>query len=157
VVNAVGADAAAAAGGALAVHLTGALRVAKAVGPVLQQQGFGTLLNLTSIGGEVAFGDDVEIAASAAAVAMLTRTLACEWSGHGIRVNAIAAGPIEGTASSAIGRMPLGRAVSVQDIAETAAFLLSPDAAYVTGSVIAVDGGLSVYAGPDRAVAGDLS
>jgi NAD(P)-dependent dehydrogenase (short-subunit alcohol dehydrogenase family) len=157
VVNAVGADAAAAAGGALAVHLTGALRVAKAVGPVLQPQGFGTLLNLTSIGGDVAFGDDVEAASSAAAVAMLTRTLACEWSGHGIRVNAIAAAPIEGTASSAIGRMPLGRAVSAQDIAETAAFLLSPDAAYVTGSVIAVDGGLSVYAGPDRAVAGDLS
>ncbi|MCK1480826.1 SDR family oxidoreductase [Bradyrhizobium sp. 197] len=157
VVNAVGADAVAAAGGALAVHLTGALRVAKAVGPVLQRQGFGTLLNLTSVGGEVAFGEDAEVAASAAAVAMLTRTLACEWSGRGIRVNAIAAGPIEGTAASAIGRMPLGRAVSVQDIAETAAFLLSPDAAYVTGSVIAVDGGLSVYAGPDRAVAGDLS
>ena len=157
VANAVGADAVASVGGALAAHLTGAVRVAKAVGPVLQQQGFGTLLNLTSIGGEVAFGEDVEVASSAAAVAMLTRTLACEWSGHGIRVNAIAAGPIEGTASSAIGRMPLGRAVSVQDIAETAAFLLSSDAAYVTGSVIAVDGGLSVYAGPDRAIAGDLA
>ena len=144
-------------GGALAVHLTGALRAAKAVGPILQRQGFGTLLNLTSIGGDIAFGEDVEVAASAAAVAMLTRTLACEWSGRGIRVNAIAAGPIEGTASSAIGRMPLGRAISVQDIAETAAFLLSPDAAYVTGSVIAVDGGLSVYAGPDRAVSGGSS
>src|SRR5207244_4064062 len=49
VVNAVGAEAVTAASGVLAVHLTGALRVAKAVGPILQQQGFGTLLNLTSI------------------------------------------------------------------------------------------------------------
>lgn len=136
--------------GALDSHLTGALRVAKAAAPVLRQQGFGTLVNLTSIGGDVALGGDVETAASAAAVAMLTRTLASEWSGHGIRVNAIAAGPIEGTSSSAIGRIPLGRAPSAQDIAEAAAFLLGGDASFVTGSVIAVDGGLSIYAGPDR-------
>ena len=157
VVNAVGIDAviAASANGALVNHLTGALRVAKAAGPVLQQQGFGTLLNLTSIGGEVSLGGDVEAAASAASVAMFTRTLASEWSGRGIRVNAIAAGPIEGTPSGAIGRIPLGRAVSAYDVAETAAFLVSADAGYVTGSVIAVDGGLSVYAGPDRSVAGD--
>jgi len=158
IVNAVGTEAVVVAnrscGGALAEHLTGALRVAKAAAPVLQQQGFGSLVNLTSIGGEVALGGDVEAAASAAAVAMFTRTLACEWSGHGIRVNAIAAGPIEGTSSSTIGRIPLGRAASARDIAETATFLLSPDAGYVAGSVIAVDGGLSVYAGPDRAVAG---
>lgn len=153
VVNAVGADAVITgnSGQALAVHLTGAVRVAKAAGPILRQQGFGTLLNLTSIGGEIAFCDNVETAASAGAVAMLTRTLACEWGGNGIRVNAIAAGPIEAT-SNAVRRMPLGRAVSAQDLAETAAFLLGPDAGYVTGSVITVDGGLSVHAGPDRAV-----
>lgn len=156
VANAVGVDAVITghSGDALEVHLTGALRVAKAAGPVLQQQGFGTLLNLTSIGGDVAFGGHVEAAASAGGVAMLTRTLACEWSGHGIRVNAIAAGPTEGTESRAIERMPLGRAVSARDIAEAAAFLLSAAAGYVTGSVITVDGGLSVHAGPDRAVAG---
>jgi NAD(P)-dependent dehydrogenase (short-subunit alcohol dehydrogenase family) len=155
VANVVGADAVIAgnSGEALAVHLTGAVRVAKAAGPILQQQGFGTLVNLTSIGGDVALGDHVEAAASAGAVAMLTRTLACEWSGHGIRVNAIAAGPIEAT-SNAVRRMPLGPAVSAQDIAETAAFLLGTDAGYVTGSVVTVDGGLSVHAGPDRAVAG---
>src|SRR5262249_14513274 len=136
VVNAVGADAVVVgnSGEALSVHLSGAVRVAKAAGPILLQQGFGPLVNLTSIGGEVALGSHVEAAASAGAVAMLTRTLACEWSGHGIRVNVIAAGPIEAT-SSAVRRMPLGRAVSVRDVAETAAFLLSADAGYVTGSV----------------------
>lgn len=155
IVNAIGADTVIAgnSGEALAVHLTGAVRVARAVGPILRQQGFGTLVNLTSIGGEVAFGDHVEAAASAGAVVMLTRTLACEWSGHGIRVNAIAAGPTEAT-SNAVRRMPLGRAISAQDIAEAAAFLLSADAGYVTGSVITIDGGLSVHAGPDRAVSG---
>nr|WP_249157952.1 SDR family oxidoreductase [Bradyrhizobium jicamae] len=155
VANAVGADAVISGKSdeALADHLTGAVRVARTAGPILRQQGFGTLVNLTSIGGEVAFGDNVEAAASAGAVTMLTRTLACEWSGHGIRVNAIAAGPIDATAH-AVRRMPLGRAVSAQDIAETAAFLLSAEAGYVTGSVITVDGGLSVHAGPDCSVAG---
>lgn len=156
VLNAIGADAVIAgkSGDALAVHLTGAVRVAKAVGPILRQQGFGTLVNLTSIGGEVVLNDHVEAAASAGAVAMLTRTLACEWSGYGIRVNAIAAGPIGAAASHAVERMPLGLAVSAQDIAQAAAFLLGAGAGYATGSVITVDAGYSVHAGPDRSVAG---
>jgi NAD(P)-dependent dehydrogenase (short-subunit alcohol dehydrogenase family) len=130
-------------------HLVGALRVAKAVGPLLLRQGFGALVNLTSVDADVVFGADAGRAANAAAVAMFTRTLACEWGGHGVRVNAIGVGPFGDVPSEALARIPLGRAVSPQDVAEVADFLLSAEAGYVTGSVIAVDGGLSIYTGPD--------
>ena len=83
---------------------------------------------------------------------MFTRTLACEWGGQGVRVNAIAAGPFGDVASDALARIPLGRAASPQDVAEVADFLLSAEAGYVTGSVIAVDGGLSISVGADRAL-----
>ncbi|WP_108513840.1 SDR family oxidoreductase [Bradyrhizobium algeriense] len=131
-------------------HLVGALRVAKAVGPTLLRQGFGVLVNLTSIDADVVLGADAGRAANAAAVAMFSRTLACEWAGHGVRVNAIAAGLFGDVPSEVSARIPLGRAASPQDTAEVAAFLLSMEAGYVTGSVIAVDGGLSISAAPDR-------
>ena len=133
-------------------HLVGALRVAKAVGPTLLRQGFGVLVNLTSIDADVVLGADAGRAAHAAAVAMFTRTLACEWGGQGVRVNAIAAGPFGDVPSEALARIPLGRAASPQDVAEVADFLLSAEAGYVTGSVIAVDGGLSISAGPGRSL-----
>jgi NAD(P)-dependent dehydrogenase (short-subunit alcohol dehydrogenase family) len=131
-------------------HLVGALRVAKAVGPTLLKQGFGVLVNLTSVDADVVLGADAGRAANAAAVAMFTRTLACEWAGHGVRVNAIAAGLFGDVPSEALARIPLGRAASPQDVAEVANFLLSVEAGYVTGSVVAVDGGASISAGPDR-------
>jgi NAD(P)-dependent dehydrogenase (short-subunit alcohol dehydrogenase family) len=134
------------------VHLVGALRVAKAVGPTLLRQGFGVLVNLTSVDANVVLGADAGRAANAAAVAMFTRTLACEWGGQGVRANAIAAGPFGDVAPVALARIPLGRAASSQDVAEVADFLLSAEAGYVTGSVIAVDGGLSIYTGPDRSL-----
>jgi NAD(P)-dependent dehydrogenase (short-subunit alcohol dehydrogenase family) len=133
-------------------HLVGALRVAKAVGPTLLRQGFGVLVNLTSIDADVVLGADAGRAANAAAVAMFTRTLACEWGGQGVRVNAIAAGSFGDGPSEALARIPLGRAASPQDVAEVADFLLSAEAGYVTGSVITVDGGLSISAGPGRAL-----
>jgi NAD(P)-dependent dehydrogenase (short-subunit alcohol dehydrogenase family) len=116
----------------------------------LLRQGFGALVNLTSVDADVVLGTDARRAANAAAVAMFTRTLASEWGGHGVRVNAIAAGLFGDVPSGVLARVPLGRAATPQDIAEVADFLLSAEAGFVTGSVITVDGGLSISAGPDR-------
>jgi NAD(P)-dependent dehydrogenase (short-subunit alcohol dehydrogenase family) len=114
-------------------------------------QGFGSLVNLTTVAGQVGGVGPVGGSAAAAAVGMLTRTMACEWGGSGLRVNALTAGPILGDDPAWVSRMPLGRLIDPMEVAATAAFLLSADAGYVSGSMIAVDGGLGSHAGPDLA------
>lgn len=94
------------------------------------------------------------VAAAKAGVDSLTRTCAVEWGRHGIRVNAVMPGPIEGTegmtrfsdatAEEGKSNVPLGRDGTPNDIANTVLFLVSEAAAYVTGQVFAVDGGSTV-------------
>jgi NAD(P)-dependent dehydrogenase (short-subunit alcohol dehydrogenase family) len=105
------------------------------------------------------------VCAAKAGVDMLTRVLAIEWGGDGIRVNSVVPGPIEGTegmarlaatpeAREAIVRgVPLGRMGTPQDVANLVLFLASPQAAWISGAVIPVDGGWSTNAAAGLAAA----
>lgn len=96
------------------------------------------------------------VCAAKAGVDMLARTLALEWGGAGVRVNALWPGAVAGTEGMErltpdeeqrerlAQKLPLGRFATGEDIAETALFLSSPSAAYITGSVVVCDGGLSL-------------
>jgi gluconate 5-dehydrogenase len=139
------------------VNATGAFLCTREVGRRLIERGApGAILNVASVAGlagsppEVL--DAVGYTASKGALIAMTRDLAVKWARYGIRVNAVAPGffPTKMTqavlahADRAIARaVPLGRLGSETDLMGAAVFLLSPAAAYVTGQVLAVDGGMT--------------
>jgi NAD(P)-dependent dehydrogenase (short-subunit alcohol dehydrogenase family) len=142
------------------VNLDGALRVAMAAAPLLERQG-GAILNIASIMGMLGSKDSIPYSTAKGGLVNLTRCLACDLAERGIRVNAIAPGFIDtrmarlpdGSHEHATplfqdfylghGRIPARRAGQPEDIAGPAAFLVSDDAAYVTGQILLVDGGVS--------------
>ncbi len=115
----------------LARHLDRQFLAAQSAGRIMLRQGYGAVVNLTGACGLAAGMGPDGGSAAAAAVGMLTRTMACEWGGSGVRVNALAVGPLPEAA----------------DVAAAAGFLLSGRASYVTGSAMVMDGGLSIHAG----------
>jgi NAD(P)-dependent dehydrogenase (short-subunit alcohol dehydrogenase family) len=97
----------------------------------------------------------VHVGAAKAGIDMMMRNLALEWGRHGIRVNSIVPGPIEGTEGmkrlagpeakqAIIDAVPLRRMGTVDDIGQTAAFLASPLASYISGCVVVCDGGANL-------------
>ncbi len=136
----------------LDVNLTGTLRACQIFGKTMLAQKSGAIINIASLATFVAFRDVAAYGASKAAVGALTKSLAVEWARHGVRVNAIAPGIfptslneslIHGTARGRelLLRTPMGRYGNPEEVAGAAVFLASDAAAFVTGQIIAVDGG----------------
>jgi NAD(P)-dependent dehydrogenase (short-subunit alcohol dehydrogenase family) len=139
-------------GDVLDVNLSGPLRCAQAVLPLMEGAGGGSIVNVSSVHGSSAHERLAAYAASKAALEMLTRTLALEWCEKGIRVNAVAPGYLETdmTAglrahdrwrSSLLERIPMNRFGDPAEVAGAVVFLASSASSYVTGATLAVDGG----------------
>ena len=136
----------------LETNLTGTLRACRVFGRHMIQQNYGRIINIASLSSFVALFEVAAYSASKAAVASLTKSLAIEWAPHGVCVNAIApgvfrtglnAGLLDGTARGRefLMRTPMKRFGNLDELAGAAVFLASESAGYVTGHILAVDGG----------------
>ena len=136
------------------IHLGGTFRCSKAAYPLLARQG-GAIVNVSSVAATLGQGKRASYAAAKGGIEALTRDLAMEWVGDGIRVNAVAPGVMEteilvtnverGMLDPAVfnDRIPMGRMGQPSEIAE-AVFFLADTATYVTGQTLVVDGGFTV-------------
>lgn len=136
----------------LAINLKGAFNCAKAaVRPMLKARG-GRIINITSVVGLQGNAGQANYAASKAGLIGLTKSLARELASRGITANAVAPGLVPDTGMTGelaediqeqmLAGVPLGRAGTPEDVAHAVAFLASEQAAYITGQVLAVDGGM---------------
>lgn len=135
----------------LAVNLQGAFYCAKQVIPVMVKQRSGKIINISSVSGLMGNAGQCNYAASKAGMIGLTKSLARELAPRGITCNAVAPGFVETdmTASLAennpfVEAIPLKRFASPAEVAKLVAFLASPDADYITGETIRIDGGLAI-------------
>ena len=138
----------------IAVNLTGTMRICTAARPLLKATG-GSIVNLASMLSFFGGGLVPGYSASKGGIAQLTKSLAIAYAADGIRVNAVAPGwiatpltqALQDDASRAgpiLQRTPLGRWGLPQDIANVAAFLCTPAASFMTGTIVPVDGGYMV-------------
>jgi len=139
----------------LQTNLGGTFNFCKAVGYTMMKQRKGRIINISSVAADYVNMGQTNYSASKGAINSFTRALAVELASRGVTVNAIAPGFIETDMSEAVRNkagdlikkmIPMKRLGQPDDIAKMAVFLASADAAYLTGQVITVDGGLSLGA-----------
>ncbi|MBI1350373.1 MAG: SDR family oxidoreductase [Actinomycetales bacterium] len=142
----------------LEINVMGPVLMAQALVPVIEANGGGSIVNLSSITSQSHAASTSLYPTSKAAINLLTEAMAVEFGARGIRVNAVGPGTVltEGTsghygneeARAAIARvLPIGRMGEPDDIANAVSFLCSSDASWVTGQVLFVDGGFSASQG----------
>jgi NAD(P)-dependent dehydrogenase (short-subunit alcohol dehydrogenase family) len=136
------------------IDLCGTFNASRAAFAHLGKRG-GCIVSITATQAEVPTPLQCHAGAAKAGIEKLTRDLALEWARAGIRVNAVAPGPVEGTegmarlapgdaAASMKKHVPLGRYASIDEVCEAVLFLVSPAGAYMTGATVLLDGGTSL-------------
>ena len=119
-----------------------------AIAPGMATRGRGSIVSLSSMSGRVGLVGGAAYGATKASLEAMTRAWAAEYSASGVRVNAIAPGPVYTPSPSgpefitALGETtPMNRASQPEEVADVVAFLVSPQASYITGTTVAADGG----------------
>jgi NAD(P)-dependent dehydrogenase (short-subunit alcohol dehydrogenase family) len=132
-----------------AANVRSAYFLVAGIAPGMAERSTGSIINIASMAGQIGLAGGAAYGATKAALSSMTRSWAAEFSPRGVRVNAVAAGPVFSTPGRApfieeLGATtPLGRGAQVEEIAEVIAFLASDKASYLTGATVAADGGRS--------------
>jgi 3-oxoacyl-[acyl-carrier protein] reductase len=137
----------------LATNLTAAWRLAKRVVPKMMRARWGRIITVSSVGAYIGAPGQANYAASKAGLIGLTRSIAREYGPRGITANVVAPGPIDTDMLAALPadqrsqlatQVPVGRIGTVEEVAAAVTFLASESAAFITGAVVPVDGGLGM-------------
>jgi NAD(P)-dependent dehydrogenase (short-subunit alcohol dehydrogenase family) len=141
------------------IDLLGTFHVMRAAYPHMRRPG-GSIINISAPQASIPMAMQIHVCAAKAGVDMVTRCLAIEWGPEGLRVNAVVPGPIDGTEGMArlapteatraavTASVPMRRFGTPQDVADACLWLGSPAAAYVSGTIVAADGGWSLRGAP---------